>query len=101
MLKILCLEDVKEDAILIREQLLIEGLEFQFEHVSTKSEFTDKLKSGKYDIILSDYNLPGFSGIAALLLSKKICPDVPFICVSGTIGEDLAVELMHIGFQIT
>jgi len=96
-LKILCLEDVEDDAIIIRELLSAEGLIFQFDHVSTESEFTDRLKSEKFDIILSDYNLPGFSGIAALLLSKKICPGVPFICISGTIGEDLAVELMHIG----
>ena len=96
-LKILSLEDVEDDAIIIRELLKGEGFIFLFDHVSTESDFTDKLKSEKYDIILSDYNLPGFSGIAALLISKKICPDVPFICVSGAIGEDLAVELMHLG----
>ena len=96
-IKILCLEDVEDDAIIIRELLSAEGITVQFDHVSTESEFTAKLKSEKYDIILSDYNLPGFSGIAALILSKKFCPDVPFICISGTIGEDLAVELMHLG----
>ena len=96
-LKILCLEDIEDDAIITRELLSAEGLIFQFDHVTTESEFTDKLKSEKFDVILSDYYLPGFSGIAALLLSKKICPGVPFICVSGTIGENLAVELLHIG----
>lgn len=96
-LKILCLDDVEADAIIIRELLIAEGLIFQFDHVSNQNDFSDKLKSGNYDIILSDYNLPGYSGIAALLLSRKICPDVPFICISGTIGEDLAVELMHLG----
>jgi hypothetical protein len=97
MLRILCLEDVEADATLIREHLRKEGLKFQFDQVSTENEFADKLKSGNYDIILSDYNLPGYSGIAALLLSKKICPFLPFICVSGTIGEDMAVELMQLG----
>lgn len=96
-MSILCLEDNNEDAIIIRELLSAEGMIFQFDHVSTENDFTEKLKSLRYDIILSDYNLPGFSGIAALLLSKKICPAVPFICISGTIGEDLAVELMHLG----
>jgi PAS domain S-box-containing protein len=96
-LKILCLEDVESDAIIIREQLNREGLKLQFDHVYNEIEFTHKLQSGNYDVILSDYNLPGFNGIAALLLSKKICPDIPFICISGTIGEDLAVELMHLG----
>lgn len=96
-LKILCLEDIEEDAIIISNQLKREGLIFHFDHVTSASEYTNKLNSEKYDIILSDYYLPGFSGIAALLLSKKICPEVPFICISGTIGEDMAVELMHIG----
>lgn len=96
-LKILYLEDFEADAILVREQLRSEGLVFRFDHVSKESEFVDKLNSEMYDIILSDYNLPGFSGIAALMLSKKICPDVPFVCISGTIGEDMAVELIHIG----
>ena len=96
-LKILCLEDSEVDVVIIRERLIEEGLIFQFDHVSNGSEFADKLKSEDYDIILSDYNLPGFNGIAALLLSKKLCPDVPFICISGTIGEDIAVELIHLG----
>lgn len=97
MLKILCLEYAEVDAILIREQLQSYGLSFQFDHVTSKFEYTDKLKSETYDLILSDYNLPRFNGSAALVLSKKICPLVPFICVSGTIGEDLAVELMQLG----
>jgi PAS domain S-box-containing protein len=96
-LKVLYLDDIEDDAIIIREQLIEEGLIFQFDYVRTENEFTSKLKSEQYDIILSDFNLPGFNGIAALLLSKKICPDVPFICISGTIGEDIAVELMHLG----
>ena len=96
-LKILCLDDNEDDAIIIKEQLRHEGLDFEFYYVSTENEFMDNLKSINFDIILSDYNLPGFSGIAALLLSRKICPDVPFICISGTIGEDLAVELIQLG----
>ncbi len=96
-LKILCLEDIEADAVIIRELLAREGLTDKFDHASNESEFTERLHSEAYDIILSDYNLPGFNGIAALLLAKKIYPDVPFICISGTIGEDLAVELMHLG----
>ncbi|MCA1758110.1 MAG: PAS domain S-box protein [Bacteroidales bacterium] len=96
-LKILYLEDIEEDAVLVKRQLKQEGLSFKFDHVSAEHEFRDKLNSEKYDVILSDYNLPGFSGIAALLISRKICPDVPFICISGTIGEEMAVELIHMG----
>ena len=96
-LKILCLEDIEDDAIIIRELLISEGLTLEFDHVLNENEFTEKLKTKRYDIVLSDYNLPGFNGIAALMLSRKICPDVPFICISGTIGEDMAVELLHLG----
>jgi PAS domain S-box-containing protein len=94
---ILCLEDVEDDALLIRKQLQGEGWEIQFDHVATEKEYIIKLKSDTYDVILSDYNLPAFNGIAALLHAKKICPAVPFICITGSIGEDLAVELMRLG----
>jgi PAS domain S-box-containing protein len=97
VIKILCLEDVEPDAILIKEYLISEGLNIEFDHVLNESEFTEKLETQKYNIVLSDYNLPGFNGIAALMVSKKISPEVPFICISGTIGEDLAVELLHLG----
>ena len=96
-LRILCFEDVTDDAALIREHLLAEGLAFQFDHVCDEKGFKEKLKTEAYDLILSDFNLPGFSGIAALLTAKTLCPDIPFICISGSIGEDLAVELMHLG----
>lgn len=96
-LHILYLEDVEADAILISEKLKEEGFDFGFDLVSTESDFTGKLESGGYDLVLSDYNLPGFSGIAALMHAKRIAPDIPFICVSGTIGEDLAVELVQLG----
>jgi two-component system, NarL family, sensor histidine kinase UhpB len=97
MLKILCFDDALEDAILIRERLQRDGLSFQLDHVISESEYRGRLESGAYDLILSDYNLPGFNGIAALMIAKKICPSVPFICVSGIIGDDLAVELMQLG----
>jgi signal transduction histidine kinase len=97
MLRILCLEDVTDDAELIRKQIQNEGLIIQFDHVTSENEFIDKLKTKTYDLVLSDYNLAGYDGLAALLISKKNCPDVPFICVSGTIGEDLAAELIHSG----
>jgi PAS domain S-box-containing protein len=96
-LRILCLEDIEEDAILIKDQLIREGLTISFDHVSTEKEYKDKLSSEQYDLILSDYNLPGFNGLEALEQQKKICPQVPFICISGVIGEDLAVEIMQLG----
>jgi signal transduction histidine kinase len=96
-LNILYLEDVEADAMLICKKLKEEGFDFQVDLVSTEGEYSEKLEKGGYDLILSDYNLPGYSGIAALMLSRKLQPDVPFICVSGTIGEDMAVELIQLG----
>jgi PAS domain S-box-containing protein len=96
-LKILCLDDSEEDAYIVREQLVREGLVAVFDHVAGEDEFVDKLRATVYDLILSDYNMPAFTGLAALLLSREYCPETPFICISGAIEEDMAVELMHLG----
>jgi signal transduction histidine kinase len=96
-IKILCLEDEEIDAILIRERLKSDGLVFDFDLAATESEYTRMLMEGGYDLILSDFNLPGYNGIAALVQAKELYPDIPFICISGTIGEDLAVELIQMG----
>ena len=97
VVNILCLEDSPADVILIREKLTSIGMKVNLDQVSTEEEFTSKLGSVSYDLILSEYSLPGFSGLRALYLAKKTCPDVPFVCVSGTIGEDVAVEMMQFG----
>jgi PAS domain S-box-containing protein len=96
-LKILCLEDMKSDAELIKGLLLSQGMNIRFDHVENEAAFTTMLNSQSFDLILSDYNLPGFSATAALALAKRICPEVPFICVSGAIGDELAVALMQDG----
>lgn len=96
-IRILCLEDEEADAILIRERLKSDGLVFDFNIAATESEYTRMLMEGGYDLILSDFNMPGYNGIAALIQAKKLYPDIPFICISGTIGEDLAVELIQLG----
>lgn len=96
-LKILCFDDVEADAILIREFLKSEGMMFSFDYVINEKDYTERLHNNAYDIILADYYIPGYNGIAALLEAKKRCPDTPFICISGSIGENLAVELIHIG----
>ena len=96
-IRILCLEDNKADAFLIETQLKREGWELYFKHVDTEKEFVANISNELWDIILSDYNLPGFNGISALIHKKQICPDVPFICISGTIGDDLAVEIYRLG----
>ncbi|MEI6433691.1 MAG: ATP-binding protein [Bacteroidota bacterium] len=97
VLNILCLEDNPDDAELVRYRLKKEGYKMQFVIVSTKKEYLDKINAVTFDLILCDYNLPGYSGMTALQHARQICPDVPFICVSGTIGEYLAVELLKQG----
>lgn len=96
-LSILLLEDNPFDADLIVETLHQLGYKIEVQRVATETEFLSKLESCSLDIVLSDYNLPGYSGMAALKVVKRSCPDIPFICVAGTIGEDLAVELLKNG----
>jgi len=96
-LNVLSLEDSPQDLEIIREQLIDSGYIINMDCTAKEKEFISLLRSHKYDIILSDFNLPGYDGFAALRIAKEICPDTPFICVSGTIGEDNAVELLKEG----
>jgi len=97
VLNVLCLEDSPRDAEIIREFLTDAGYDLKMDCTATEKEFVSLLRSRKYDLILSDFKLPGFDGFTALRWSVEICPDVPFICVSGSIGENLAVELLKKG----
>src|SRR3954469_14849947 len=70
------------------------------ERVETRDAFTaalDRAAAGAFDVILADYALPTFDGISGLRLAHARCPDVPFIFVSGTLGEDIAVDMLHQG----
>ena len=96
-LRILHLEDSPRDAEFIRERLGDAGFSMQLDWASDEREFTAFLRRGGYDLILADYELPGFDALAALGLAKSLCPGVPFICVSGTIGEERAVKLLREG----
>jgi len=97
VLKVLVLEDSFRDLELIREQLSVAGYMLDLTHVENEAEYTASLLENCYNIILSDFKLPGFDAFRALQISKKICPDVPFICVSGSIGEETAIELLKLG----
>lgn len=96
-LRVLYLEDSKLDVELLRT-ILEEAYQLDFTSVDNQQAFEKALLNKKsLDIILSDYSLPGFDAPAALTIAQKYCPDIPFICISGTIGEEKAVELLKQG----
>jgi len=96
-LKILILEDNQYDADLIQRELKKSGFRFTSEIVQTRESYESALDSFKPDIVLSDYSLPSFGGVAAFRIKQKKSPDIPFIIVSGTIGEENVVELLKQG----
>lgn len=95
-LRILNLEDNARDAELTEEMISARWPECHFIRVDTKEDFLAAL-DGDLDLILSDYTMPGFNGREALLLSREKRPEIPFLFVSGTIGEDAAVEALKNG----
>jgi PAS domain S-box-containing protein len=97
VLNILCLEDSPRDAEIMRALLIDAGYNLNMDCTALETEFVSLLRKHKYDIILSDFKLPGFDGFEALRWSVEICPDIPFICVSGTVGEETAIELLKKG----
>ena len=97
LLRILSLEDDPKDADLIKDLLETEGIACDITRVENQADFLASLKQRGIDLILADYSLPSFDGISALRLAMKDCPDVPFIFVSGTLGEEVAIEALKIG----
>ena len=73
------------------------GLEAEFERVDTREAFEGGLAGNVYDLILSDFSLPSFDGLSALGIARERCPDVPFIFVSGVLGEEVAVDTLQKG----
>jgi signal transduction histidine kinase/DNA-binding response OmpR family regulator len=96
-LRILYLEDDPRDADLVQEVLEAEGIICQITRVETRADFVASLEQGGFALILADYALPSFDGMSALTIASKRCPHVPFIFVSGTLGEEVAVESLKIG----
>ena len=96
-LRLLHLEDDPVDAELITTTLMEGNIPCQTQLVDTRQAFVTALKEGRMDLILADYSIPGFDGMTALTLARQHCPDVPFLFVSATIGEELAIDAMHQG----
>jgi len=99
MCQILMLEDSSTDAELVDRKLRESGIEFTGRLVSSKSGFLDAIKDKENppDVILADYTLPSFLGTEALALAREYCPETPFIFVTGTMGEETAVEALKSG----
>ena len=93
-LRLLHLEDDPIDGELIVTALIEGGIPCQSQRVDTRQAFVAALKEGRMDVILADYSVPGFDGMTALTLARQHCPDVPFLFVSATIGEELAIDTM-------
>jgi two-component system cell cycle sensor histidine kinase/response regulator CckA len=96
-LRVLHVEDAPSDRELVAAALRREGLHCEFAYAANEQEFRKVLDGFPCDLILSDFTLPSFSGAAALALAKSARPDVPFLFVSGTIGEERAVESLRRG----
>jgi PAS domain S-box-containing protein len=96
-LRILSLEDDPRDTELIQELLEAAGIACEATRVYTEPAFRASLEEAAVDLILADYTLPSFDGLSALKLAKSACPDVPFIFVTGTLGEEVAIEALKIG----
>ena len=97
-LRFLILEDAVADAKLCERELKRAGLRFTMQQVETLTEFEAELDRAVPDLIISDFTFPGsFDGLAALDIARRKLPDVPFMFVSGTIGEERAVEAIQRG----
>jgi len=96
-LRILLLEDNSHDAELIQELLEADHFVCEITRAQTRAEFVAGLESAAIDLILADYKLPSFDGLSALKLALDARPDLPFIFVSGSLGEEVAIEAVKIG----
>jgi two-component system, cell cycle sensor histidine kinase and response regulator CckA len=96
-LRILLVEDDRLDAELTEETLLSEGLACEIRRVDTLVDYLAALEESFFDLIISDYSLPAFDGMTALSIAQQTCPDIPFILISGRIGEEFAIEALKRG----
>ena len=96
-INILILEHDPNDVGLLQYELKKSGLDHTSQIVQTQQDYEQAIHSFRPDIILSDFSLPSFDGLSAFRLTQCIAPETPFILISGTIGEENAVELIKMG----
>ena len=95
--RVLLTEDVPADAELEVRELRRAGLRFTHRVVDREESFAQALREFAPDVILSDFSMPGFDGMAALAIARELAPDTPFVFVSGTIGEEYAIRALKNG----
>ncbi|GAB4387705.1 MAG: hypothetical protein Kow0025_02780 [Thermodesulfovibrionales bacterium] len=95
--RVLHLEDEPGDAEIVKSVLASEGIPCEAVRVESRDGFEEALSRGGFDLIFADYSLPSFDGIAALRMAREKAPGVPFIFVSGTMGEELAIDMLKGG----
>lgn len=96
-LRILHLEDDAIDAELVQSTLAAEGMDCEVTLVSTRKDFVDALQHDCFDLVLADFALPAFDGMTALSIVREKLPDLPFIFISGRLGEEAAIESLRNG----
>jgi signal transduction histidine kinase len=96
-LRILFLEDNPQDQLLVKETLAGDGLNCRLKCVANQNDFRLALNSDRFDLIISDFTLPSYDGMASFDCARKLQPETPFILVSGTIGEERVVEFLKGG----
>ena len=96
-LRILHLEDSPADAELVHAMLEAGGIDCEIVRADTASSFASALETGSFNLILADFALPSFGGIEGLELARKVCPEIPFLFVSGSMGEEVAIETLKKG----
>ena len=96
-MKILHLEDSAADAEIFEELLFAEWPDCQIRRMENREAFEATLQKDDYDLILSDYTLPNFDGLSALAIARQRRPEIPFVFLSGTIGEQRAIEALRMG----
>src|SRR5687768_10403593 len=98
-LRVILVEDSEDDAVLVIRELVRGGYEVTFTRVDTAEGLIAALEDTRWDVAIGDFSMPQFSGTAALTIVRQFDPEIPFIFVSGTIGEDVAVAAMRSGAQ--
>ena len=98
-LRVLMVEDSEADAALLTRELRRGGHEVVLQRVDSASAMVAALNDGRWDLVIGDYSMPHFSGTDALKLLRARDSEIPFIFVSGTIGEEKAVAALKMGAQ--